>query len=139
VTHLLSDAIRRINAKKPGKILIAVVVGPATVDDLTERARAGDIEARRAMKIGAEVIERIESAPPCGRAVCGACARELRGGRYSVAILPASPDDLEKATAVGICFECGIDHAVVKRLAMQAFQGIWPELREISVVQGGKS
>jgi hypothetical protein len=126
----------RVAVAESGGLMNLAVIDPLDILLVLADALAGEPEAARIAPAILAQIERV-SAPAKGLppALCGTCDRELTTVSYSIAVATPRRDRPERAITIGICHHCAIDSADIRKKAVEGFQRLFPDAKQV-VLQG---
>jgi hypothetical protein len=131
----LDAGLQRLHDQARGRFMLEIL-RPRDLAAAIAAAEAGDTGATRSVFAVADFINRCAAA----RTLCLHGPRPLTGRPGAVVLLrPARARDAREAAWFGFCRGCagGRTDRALGELALAALRGIWSDLREIVLAEGG--
>jgi hypothetical protein len=136
----MSD-LQALHAEAGGLLQICMVAS-TDVPELLLSALSGNRDAKRLLSVMSDTLAHIQKAPKKQPALCVACPRAQRKGRFMLAIALPACDDPTNGLGFGVCDGCSggkIGQAEAK--AVDGLRAIWPDLRPVRITDpvGGRA
>lgn len=131
----LGAGLQRLHDQAGGRFMLEIL-RPRALATMLAAAEEGDAGMARSLFAAADFINRCAGA----RTLCLHCPRPLTGRLGAVVLLlPALAGDASEVAGFGFCRGCagGRSDRALGDLALNALRGLWTDLHEIFLAEGG--